>query len=135
MSLSKKPIVWVNGCFDILHDGHLDLLEYASSLGELHIGLDCDLRVRKLKGIGRPVNSQTFRKRILKSLKYVKKVYIFELDQELRQITKKLKPDFMVIGSDYIDKTIIGAENMKEIVFYEKTYHSTTYIIKKIKNG
>jgi len=135
MSLSKKPIVWVNGCFDILHDGHLDLLEYASSLGELHIGIDCDLRVRKLKGIGRPVNSQTFRKRILKSLKYVKKVYIFELDQELRQITKKLKPDFMVIGSDYIDKTIIGAENMKEIVFYEKTYHSTSYIIKKIKNG
>ena len=135
MSLSKKPIVWVNGCFDILHDGHLDLLEYASSLGELHIGIDCDLRVRKLKGIGRPVNSQTFRKRILKSLKYVKKVYIFELDQELRQITKKLKPDFMVIGSDYIDKTIIGAENIKEIVFYQKTYHSTSYIIKKIKNG
>jgi len=135
MSHSKKNIVWVNGCFDILHDGHLDLLEKASSLGELHIGIDCDLRVRKMKGVGRPVNSQDFRKRILETLKYVKKVYIFESDQEIRQITKKLQPDYMVIGNDYINKTIIGAENIKEIIFYEKTHHSTTFIIKKIKNA
>lgn len=135
MSHSKKKIVWVNGCFDILHDGHLDLLEKASSLGELHIGIDCDLRVRKMKGVGRPINSQEFRKRMLESLKFVKKVYIFESDQEIRQITKKLQPDYMVIGNDYINKTIIGAENIKEIIFYEKTYHSTTFIIKKIKNA
>lgn len=135
MSHFKKPIVWVNGCFDLLHEGHLDLLEYASSLGELHIGIDSDLRVRKLKGEGRPVNSQSFRKRILENLKYVKKVYTFELDQELRQLIKKINPDFMVIGNDYKEKNIIGAENIKEIIFFEKTYHSSTYIIKKIKNG
>lgn len=135
MSHSNNKIVWVNGCFDILHDGHLDLIEKAASLGELHIGIDCDLRVRKMKGVGRPVNSQEFRKRMLESLKFVKKVYIFELDQEIRQITKKLQPDYMVIGDDYRNKTIIGAENIKEIIFYHKTYHSTTFIIKKIKDA
>lgn len=135
MSHSNKPRVWVNGCFDILHEGHLNLLEYASSLGELHIGIDCDLRVRKMKGIGRPVNTQTFRKKILESLRFVHSVYIFETDFELRFLTKKINPKFMVIGDDYKGKTIIGAENIKEILFYTKTLHSTTETIKKIKNG
>lgn len=133
--ISSEKIVWVNGCFDVLHDGHLNLLEYAASLGELHVGIDCDLRINKVKGSGRPINSQSFRKRLLENLKYVNKVYVFETDQELRYITKKLKPSYMVIGSDYKNKTIIGAENIKEIIFFEKSIHSTTEVINRIKNG
>lgn len=131
----RKKLIWVNGCFDILHPGHFELLRYAASLGNLHVGIDSDLRVRKLKGPGRPVNDDTFRADMLSSLTFVKKVYIFETDWDLRSITKRLKPDIMVLGEEYKDKTIIGAENVKQIVFYKKTLHSTTEIINKIKNG
>lgn len=131
----RKKLIWVNGCFDILHPGHFELLRYAASLGNLHVGIDSDLRVRKLKGPGRPVNDDTFRADMLSSLTFVKKVYIFETDWDLRSITKRLKPDIMVLGEEYKDKTIIGAENAKQIVFYKKTLHSTTEVINKIKNG
>lgn len=135
MSHFKKTKVWVNGCFDILHEGHLDLLEFASCFGELHIGIDCDLRVRKMKGVGRPINTQGFRKKILESFRFVKSVYVFETDQELRNRIKKVSPDFMVIGDDYKVKNIIGAEYIKNIIFFNKTSHSTTNIIKKIKDA
>lgn len=131
----RKKLIWVNGCFDILHPGHFELLRYAASLGNLHVGIDSDLRVRKLKGPGRPVNDDTFRADMLSSLTFVKKVYIFETDWDLRSTIKKLKPDFMVIGDEYKDKTIIGAESAKRIVFFPKSLHSTTEIINKIKNG
>ena len=131
----RKKLIWVNGCFDILHPGHFELFRFASSLGNLHVGIDSDLRIRKMKGPGRPINDEGFRADMLSSLTFVKKVYIFEKDEDLRAITRRLKPDIMVIGEEYKDKTIIGAENVKEIVFYKKTLHSTTEIISKIKNG
>lgn len=130
----RKKRVWVNGCFDILHEGHFELLRFASSLGDVYVGIDADLRVRKLKGSGRPVNNELFRADVLSELRFVKKVFIFDTDYELRTLTKRLKPDIMVIGSDYKDKTIIGAENVKRIVFFEKTEHSTTKVIEKIRN-
>jgi rfaE bifunctional protein nucleotidyltransferase chain/domain len=129
----RKKRVWVNGCFDILHEGHFELLRFAATLGDVYIGIDTDLRVRKLKGPGRPVNNELFRADILSELRFIKKVFIFDTDFELRSIVKKIKPDFLVIGSDYKDKIIIGAESAKKIVFYEKTNHSTTSIIEKIK--
>ena len=129
----RKKRVWVNGCFDILHEGHFELLRFAATFGDVYIGIDTDLRVRKLKGPGRPVNNELFRADILSELRFIKKVFIFDTDFELRSIVKKIKPDFLVIGSDYKDKTIIGAESEKKIVFYEKTNHSTTSIIEKIK--
>ena len=88
-----------------------------------------------MKDAGRPINDETFRADMLSSLTFVKKVYIFETDWDLRSITKRLKPDIMVLGDEYKDKTIIGAENAKEIVFYKKTLHSTTEVINRIKNG
>jgi bifunctional ADP-heptose synthase (sugar kinase/adenylyltransferase) len=88
-----------------------------------------------MKGPGRPINDEGFRADMLSSLTFVKKVYIFEKDEDLRAITRRLKPDIMVIGEEYKDKTIIGAENVKEIVFYKKTLHSTTEIINRIKKG
>ena len=130
----RKKRVWVNGCFDILHEGHFELLRFAASFGDVYVGIDTDLRVRKLKGPGRPVNNELFRADVLSELRFVKKVFIFDSDCELRQIMKRIKPDIMVIGSDYKDKTIIGAENAKQIVFYEKTNHSTTKVIEKIRN-
>ena len=131
----RKKLVWVNGCFDILHPGHFELFRFASELGNLHVGIDADVRIRKMKGPGRPVNDEGFRADMLSSLTFVEKVYIFETDQDLRAITKRLKPDIMVIGEEYKDKTIIGAENVKEIIFFKKTLDSTTEIINKIKNG
>lgn len=131
----RKKIVWVNGCFDILHPGHFELLRYAASLGNLHVGIDCDERVRKMKGPGRPINDETFRADMLSSLTFVKKVYIFETDWDLRSITKRIKPDFLVIGDEYKDKTIIGAENAKRVIFFPKSLLSTTEIINRIKNA
>jgi D-beta-D-heptose 7-phosphate kinase/D-beta-D-heptose 1-phosphate adenosyltransferase len=131
----RKKTVWVNGCFDILHPGHFELLRYAASLGNVHVGIDSDDRVRKSKGPNRPIHDETFRADMLSSLTFVKKVYIFETDWDLRLITKKLKPDFLVIGDEYKDKTIIGAENAKRIVFFPKSLLSTTEIINRIKNG
>ena len=114
--------VWVNGCFDILHTGHLDLLEYAKCVGDCHntliIGIDTDRRVNELKGGDRPLNSQEDRKRFLKSLKIVDDVYIFDTPDELRDLVKLNEIDFMVVGDQYRNKEVIGHENSKYGVLY-----------------
>jgi D-beta-D-heptose 7-phosphate kinase/D-beta-D-heptose 1-phosphate adenosyltransferase len=133
--MTRKKIVWVNGCFDIIHPGHFELLRYAATLGQLHVGIDSDLRVSKSKGPSRPIFDEGFRADMLTCFSFIKKVYIFETDWDLRLTMKKLKPDFMVIGDEYKDRTIIGAESVKRIVFFPKSLHSTTEIINKIKNG
>jgi len=132
--------VWVNGCFDILHEGHLDLLEYAASFGELHVGIDADSRVKELKGLERPVNSQQFRWRMLSSLKYVNSCYIFFSSRELENIIRFVKPTILVIGDDYRDaymknnNSVIGASYVNHIMFYPHTKNfSTTNFIENLK--
>ena len=109
--------IFVNGTFDILHIGHLSMLEYARSLGtELTVAIDSDERVKLLKGPSRPVNSQQERAALLASLKTVDNVFIFDTDEELTHLISE--HDVMVKGSDYKDKSIVGQEVCKEIVFF-----------------
>jgi D-beta-D-heptose 7-phosphate kinase/D-beta-D-heptose 1-phosphate adenosyltransferase len=125
----------VNGTFDILHPGHVAMLNYAKSLGVyLLVLIDSDRRVKELKGNNRPVNNQRNRQFLLKNLKAVNDVWIFDSDEELVEKIRLASPDIMVKGSDYIDRPILGQELVKKIEFYDRTEHSTTKIIQDIIN-
>ena len=93
--------VWVNGTFDVLHVGHIKLLEFASQFGSLRVGIDTDKRVKELKGEDRPFNQQEDRKIMLESLKYVDEVVFFDSREELIECVKNYSPDIMVVGDDY----------------------------------
>lgn len=124
----KKVIV--NGTFDILHSGHVDLLNFAKTQGDyLIVAIDTDTRVQKLKGPSRPINNQEDRQHMLESLKSVDEVKVFDTDDELIEIIQDC--DIMVKGSDYRDKPVIG-EALVEVIFYDRTEHSTTKIIQDI---
>jgi len=126
--------VFVNGTFDILHMGHIALLDYAKSLGDqLVVAIDSDNRVRLLKGSDRPINSQLERGTLLAALKSVDEVFVFDTDDELRSLIQTC--DVMVKGSDYRDKPIVGQEICKQIVFFERLNgYSTTNKIQDIVN-
>jgi len=122
--------VWVNGTFDILHIGHLKLLEYSASFGELRVGLDSNKRVQELKGNDRPFNTAEDRKYFLECLKFVKDVVVFDSRQELIDLVKKYQPDYMIIGDDYRDQIVYGSEFAKKLIFFEKLpNYSTTKIL------
>jgi rfaE bifunctional protein nucleotidyltransferase chain/domain len=122
--------VWTNGTFDVLHVGHLKLLEYAASFGELTVGIDSDKRVKELKGLDRPFNNTQDRKYFLESIKFVHNVVVFNSREELIDMVKEFEPDYMVIGSDYIDKPVYGSEYAKELLFFDKLeQYSTTTIL------
>jgi rfaE bifunctional protein nucleotidyltransferase chain/domain len=126
--------VWVNGTFDILHVGHIKLLDYASQLGTLIVGIDTDERVKKLKGNDRPFNNQNDRKIMLESLKFVHQVVLFNSDEELTKIILEHSPDIMLIGDDYKDKNIIGSNHVKQIIYFEKLQNfSSTKILNYYK--
>jgi rfaE bifunctional protein nucleotidyltransferase chain/domain len=130
-----KKIV-VNGTFDILHRGHIEMLEYAKSLGDhLLVCIDTDTRVKQLKGSERPINNQNDRSFMLQSLKCVDVVRYFADEAELEYILETYQPDVMVKGSDYRGKPIVGEHLCKEIKFYELvSEYSTTKIIQRIAN-
>jgi rfaE bifunctional protein nucleotidyltransferase chain/domain len=129
MGLQNRVVV--NGTFDILHTGHLNLLSYAKSLGDyLIVCIDCDERVRQLKGDFRPINTENDRKYMLEMLKPVDEVIIFRTREELIDIVTKC--DIMVKGSDYIGKSVIGETYCKKVVYYDRTEHSTTKTIQDI---
>lgn len=126
--------IFVNGTFDIVHRGHIDMLNYARSLGDyLLVAIDCDDRVAQLKGPTRPINTLADRAHLLFNLKAVNMVRSFCSDQELESIIKQYAPDIMVKGSDYMGRHIIGAEHCKEIEFYQLVNgYSTTQKIQDI---
>ena len=107
--LKDKKIVFTNGCFDILHPGHIHILSKAKSLGDiLVVGLNSDLSVKKLKGDKRPLVGEDDRSRVLLSLRFVDYVIIFNELTPLKVI-KKIKPDYLVKGGDYIENDIVGS--------------------------
>ena len=127
----KEKIVWVNGCFDVLHRGHIELFKYAKSLGkELIVGVDTDEKVKKDKGENRPFNSLEDRKVMLSSIKFVDKVLDFSSKEELEHVLKLINPDVMVVGSDWKGKEIVGGEHANKIVYFERIEnYSTTKIL------
>ncbi len=130
----NKKIVFTNGCFDIIHIGHITLLKKAKSLGDvLIVGLNSDVSVRKLKGKERPIVCQKDRAKVLDSIKYVDYVVVFDELTPYRVITE-IKPDILVKGKDYELKEVVGWGIVPKIVRINLVKdRSTTNIIEKIR--
>ena len=126
--------VWVNGTFDIVHLGHIQLLKKAAELGDfLIVGLDGDRRVTELKGEQRPINNLVSRITLLESIKYVDRVVAFDSDEQLETLIKTMRPAIMVIGEEYRGKRIIGSEYVGEIIYFPKMEgFRSTHIINKL---
>ena len=113
--------IFVNGTFDLLHPGHVSLLSWAKSLGDyLVVGIDTDDRVREKKGSTRPIYNQTDRGIMLVSLSAVDEVRYFDSDESLENLVKDVKPDIIVVGSDWKGKTIIGSYYAAELKFFDR---------------
>lgn len=126
--------IFVNGTFDILHRGHVELLNYAKKFGShLYVGIDSDERVKSLKGIDRPINSEKDRQFLLMNLKCVDDVFIFNSDQELCNLVQKICPKYMIVGSDYKNKKVIGSEYSNSVLFFNRIEpYATTKTIQSI---
>ena len=129
-----KKIIFTNGCFDILHVGHVKYLEEAKKYGDvLILGLNSDKSVKKLKGKNRPINNQSDRAFILASLEVVDYLVIFEEDTPL-ELIKLIKPDVLVKGSDYEGKKVVGQDIAKELILIQFIHGlSTSDTIRRIK--
>lgn len=136
----EGEVVFTNGCFDILHLGHIDYLEKSKNLGvRLVIGLNTDASVKRLKGPERPLNNEAARARMLAALACTDAVILFDEPTPLELITA-ISPDVLVKGSDYTVDKIVGADFVTEHGGSVKTIdlvqgYSTTGIIEKIKNS
>lgn len=126
--------IWVNGCFDVLHAGHVQLFHYAKNLGtELRVGIDSDQRVVELKGKNRPIHSQDNRKFMLESLECIDSVVIYESEQDMVDQIRLYSPDLMLVGNDYRFRPVVGEEFSRAVAFYRKhDGHSTTNILKRL---
>tara|TARA_B100000959_G_C14873703_1_gene579435 strand:- start:617 stop:1042 length:426 start_codon:yes stop_codon:yes gene_type:complete len=130
--------VFTNGCFDVLHRGHIELLLYCHRLavpalgGSVIVGVNSDHSVKKLKGNDRPLNHQQDRQFLLKSLKFVDEVLIFNEDTPL-ELIKKVQPDMIVKGGDYKPEDVVGNDICDVMIFDHIEGYSTTNILKKIE--
>ena len=124
-------VVFVNGSFDVLHPGHIALLEFAKLQGDrLIVAIDSDRRIKEKKGFWRPYFGLRDREFMLSRLKAVDEVWSFDSDRELENLIKTFEPDIMVVGSDWKDKKVIGFEFAKELRFFDRDdNYSTTNIL------
>jgi len=133
-----KKIIFTNGCFDILHSGHVTYLNKSKALGDiLIVGLNSDSSVRRLKGASRPINNEFDRAYILDNLKAVDYVSIFDEDTPL-ELIKKVLPDIITKGGDYKKEDVVGYSVVKEyggdvVIIDLVEGKSTTAIIKRIE--
>lgn len=124
-----KRKIFTNGCFDILHRGHFDLLEKSKALGDyLIVGLNSDASVRRLKGIKRPINNQEDRKKSLEAIKFVDEVVIFD-DDTPYDLIKQLKPDIITKGGDYKAEDVVGNDLAIVVIIPFTDGYSTTKIL------
>lgn len=135
---SGLRVVFTNGCFDILHLGHVDYLEKARNLGSrLVVGLNTDNSVGRFKGPNRPLQDQQSRARVLAALSFVDLVVLFDEDTP-KNLISELLPDILVKGSDYLAENIVGADVVQQNGGVVKTIdfvpgYSTSRVIEKIK--
>jgi D-beta-D-heptose 7-phosphate kinase/D-beta-D-heptose 1-phosphate adenosyltransferase len=132
----NRRIVFTNGCFDILHKGHVSYLDVAKSFGDILIlGLNSDSSVKRLKGQSRPINCQEDRAYILSALECVDYVVIFDEDTPY-ELIKAIEPDVLVKGADYEGKEVVGSDIAKQTKLVEFVQgKSTTTTIEKIKEA
>jgi rfaE bifunctional protein nucleotidyltransferase chain/domain len=134
-------VVFTNGCFDIIHVGHVKLLQACRQLadgldhGRVIVGLNSDASVRRIKGNDRPINDQHARRFILESFKFVDCVHIFDEDTP-EELIKRIRPRIIVMGGDYAIEQIVGRQYAEEIVIFPYVGgFSTTNIIAKTRSS
>lgn len=133
----KGGVIWTNGCYDVLHLGHIRLFQHCRKLAEEHdclfvVGIDSDRRVRELKGDSRPINCEYDRVEFLLSMKGIHCVYIYDTADELEGLIRMLTPRVVVVGDDYRGKPVIGSQYADTIDYFPKiSTHSTTTILQK----
>lgn len=139
-SLAKRPLVFTNGVFDLLHSGHIDVLLAARREGDaLVVGLNSDASARRIKGPTRPVRAEHERAYVLAALSMVDAVVVFEQDTPL-DLIRALEPDVLVKGGDYTESTVVGAPDVRgrggDVVIVPLTPgHSTTAIVEKLRGS
>ena len=133
-NLSNMKRILISGAYDILHPGHIRILEFAKSLGDvLFVAIDSDRKIKEEKGGNRPHHTAAEREEILLALRSVDNVVVFDSKEELENICKIFQPDVRVVGGDWRGKEIIGAEHCKEIVFFDRIEgYSTTKILQHL---
>ena len=134
LGMQTTKTIWTNGCFDILHRGHIELFRYAKSLGDyLVVGIDEDERVKQSKGDNRPINTVDDRRAVLESIKYIDEVVTFSKDCELEKCVLDSDASIMVIGSDYKGRRVIGSQYVDEVKFFNRLFeYSTTKIVNNL---
>ena len=131
-----QRIVFTNGCFDVLHRGHATYLQAAKALGDkLIVGVNSDASVKRLKGAGRPINTEEDRAYLLASLSAVDYVVIFEEDTP-HELLSHIRPDVLVKGGDYRLEEVVGREFAGEVQLIDFVEgYSTTRTIRRMKEG
>jgi rfaE bifunctional protein nucleotidyltransferase chain/domain len=126
-------LVFTNGCFDILHRGHVEYLQASKALGtRLVVGLNSDESVRRLKGLTRPINTQEDRAAVVSAIRCVDEVIVFDEDTPL-QLIQRIKPDIITKGSDYRAEDVVGYGLAKVVILPYRRGCSTTEVLDAVR--